>query len=261
MEEKIIKIAICDNNVGSVGTTKQVIEELFAQPELIKAVIACDLSIYCKGEDLINSEGGYDIIIQDLNFGEGLMGGYDVARWVNLNYEVEPLIIILTSQTDRAAESYDFDIRAFSFIEKRGNNSRKVGEVVLKAVREIIDTCGVVVKVVNNGDKFFRPSEVRYIQKDGNETNVYVANGAAYPTTLTLDEWLEILPKFQFLRTHKSNIVNLDYIVGFSRDKKKVILKGQHANEIVKATKNKFQEFTAIILSHEKYLARSRRVE
>ena len=258
MEKKLIKIAICENNAELANDTKQVIEELFSQAELTKARIKCDPIIYYKGEDLINSKQEYDIIIQDLNLGEGLMGGYDIARWVNQNYEIDPLIIILTHLVDQAEESYDFDIRAFSFIEKRPQNSQKIQEVLLKAVRELIDTHGVVVKVVNNGEKFFRPSEVRYIQKEGNETNVHVANGSYYPTNLTLDEWLEILPKFQFLRTHKSNIVNLDYIVGFSRDKKKVILTDQQDGEVVKATKDKFKEFAATVLSHERYLAKRR---
>ena len=256
MEEKLIKIAICDRNLKVANNTKHVITELFKNSELANALVKCDLAIYAKGEDLINSKQEYHIIIQDLNLGEGLMDGYDVARWVNLNYEIEPFIIILTCQTNRGAESYDFDIRAFSFIEKRLVNEQKLQEAVLKAVREIIDTHGVVVKVVNSGDKFFRSSEVRYIQKDGNETIVHVANGTSYPTYLTLDEWTKILPNGQFLKTHKSNIVNLDYIIGFSRDKKKVILSHQQDGEIVKATKDKFNEFTTTILNHEKYLAK-----
>jgi len=258
MEEKTIKIAICENNGKLVYGAKQVIEELFSQSELTDASLKCEVGIYYYGEDLISSKKEYDIIIQDLFFKEGMLGGYDVARWVNLNYEIKPLIIILTSLTDQVAGSYDFDIRAFSFIEKRENNSQKIGEVLLKAIREIIDTRGIVVKVVNSGEKFLRPSEMRYIQKDGNETNVHVVNGAFYPTNLTLDEWLEILPKLQFLRTHKSNIVNLDYIIGFSRDKKRVILKDPQDGEVIKATKDKFKEFNSIILSHERYLARRR---
>ena len=256
--EKQVSIAICEHNVELANDTKQLIEELFSQPELTKAMIKCDPSIYYKGEDLIKNKKEYDIVILDLDLGEGMMCGYDVARYINQNYEIEPLIIILTTRKDQGEMSYDFDIRAFSFLEKRPHNSQKVQEVVLKAVREIIDTRGVVVKVVNSGEKFFRPSEVRYIQKEGNETNVHVTNGAYYSTYLTLDEWLEILPKHQFLRTHKSNIVNLDYIIGFSRDKRKVILKDGQTGEIVKATKDKFKEFSATVLSHEKYLARRR---
>ena len=256
--EKQIKIAICESNAELANDTKQMIENLFSQPELTSALIKCDLSIYYKGEDLVNSKKEYDIIIQELSLGEGMLGGYDMARWVNQNYEIEPLIIILTNLVDQGEESYDFDIRAFSFIEKKPHNSQKIQDVILKAIREIIDTRGVIVKVVNSGEKFFRPSEVRYIQKEGNETNVHVANGAYYSTNLTLEEWLEILPKPQFLRTHKSNIVNLDYIIGFSRDKRKVILKDGQAGEVVKATKDKFKEFTATILSHEQYLARRR---
>ena len=258
MKENLIKIAICETNVELAKNTKQVIKELFNQPELIRAMVKCVIHTYDKGEDLINSKKEYDIIIQDLDFGEGLMGGYDVARWVNLNYDVTPFIIILTTLIDQGAQSYDFDIRAFSFIEKRCDNFQKIQMVVLKAVREIIDTRGVVVKVVNQRDKFFRPSEIRYIQKEGNETYVHVVNGASYPTNLTLDEWLEILPKPQFLRTHRSNIVNLDYIIGFSRDKKKVILKDQQEGEIIKATKDKFKEFTVIIWRYEKHLAKRR---
>jgi len=258
VEGKLIKIAICERNLKVANETRQAIAELFSNSELTNALIKCDLEVYDKGEDLINSKQEYHIVIQDLNLGEGLMDGYDVARWVNMNYETKPYIIILTCQTNRGAESYDFDIRAFSFIEKRLVNQQKLREAVLQAVREIIDTHGVVVKVVNSGDKFFRPSEVRYIQKDGNETIVHVANGTSYPTNLTLDEWTKLLPKLQFLKTHKSNIVNLDYIIGFSRDKKKVILSDHQDGEIIKATRDRFKEFTTTILNHEKYLAKRR---
>jgi len=259
MEENLIKIAICEKNLQIANITRQAIVELFASSELTNARVVCDLKIYVKGEDLINSKQEYDIIIQDLNFGDNLMDGYDVARWVNKNYEMKPFIIILSCQTNCAAQSYDFDIRAFSFIEKRLVNHQKLQEAVLHAVREIIDTLGVIVKIVSSGEKFFRASDIRYIQKDGNETIVHVTNGTSYPTSLTLDEWTKKLPRLQFLKTHKSNIVNLDYIIGFSRDKKRVILTKEKEGEFVKATRDKFNEFTSTILKHERYLAKRNR--
>ena len=98
--DKKIRIAICEDNHEYASAIKQIIHALFEQKGLVG--VDFEIDVYYSGEDLIISPNQYDIILQDLDLGIGKMHGFEVARWVNKNYDIQPKIIILTSLIDQA---------------------------------------------------------------------------------------------------------------------------------------------------------------
>jgi len=244
MVGKKIKIAICEDEKAQAMEFKRIIEEMALKVDLKNENISLLINIYHTGEDLKNSSNEYDIILQDVDLGEDRINGYDVAKWINIHCEIEPFIIILTGLEDQAEASNEFGVKASGFIKKGTGASAKIKETVLKFIKLSIDVKGITVKVVKKGEMSFQYNSIRFISKDGNETYVHLTDGTSHPTHLTLTEWKKQLCDKQFYLVHKSNIVNLDFIIEFSDEKDQVILRNQKLNEEIKIAKEKYKKIT-----------------
>ncbi len=64
----------------------------------------------------------------------------------------------------------------------------------------------------NEGIHFLMPAEIIRCEASGNYTIFYVNGGKQRMTSRTLGEYEELLGPFHFIRTHKSHLVNRDYI-------------------------------------------------
>lgn len=62
------------------------------------------------------------------------------------------------------------------------------------------------------GVHFLMPSEVMRCEASGNYTVFHVGDGKQLITSKTLGEYEDLLSPFHFIRTHKSHLVNLEYI-------------------------------------------------
>ena len=69
-------------------------------------------------------------------------------------------------------------------------------------------------------------SDIVHIAADSNYSVFYLYNGEKITVSKVLKEYEEILPEHQFIRVHKSSIINLDYVLGYnSRNGLEVTLK------------------------------------
>jgi len=249
MIEKLIKIAICEDSKIQALEIKKIIEELVEEFDFKNENIRLLIGIYHSGEALKASDEEYDIILQDVDLGKNLMNGYDVAKWANTHYTVEPLIIILTSLKDQDVASNEYGVKSSGFIRKGIDASEEIKKKVLQFITLIVDTRGVIVNITKIGEMYFQIHMIRYIDKVGNETYIHLSDGMSYPTKWTLQQWEKHLPKYRFYSMRRCNLVNFDYVSGFSEKKDQVILKHRTAHEKVKIAK----ENSKII--HEAWIA------
>lgn len=69
-------------------------------------------------------------------------------------------------------------------------------------------------------------SDIVHIAADSNYSVFYLYNGEKITVSKVLKEYEEILPEHQFIRVHKSSIINLDYVLDYnSRNGLEVSLK------------------------------------
>lgn len=69
-------------------------------------------------------------------------------------------------------------------------------------------------------------SDIVHIAADSNYSIFYLYNGEKITVSKVLKEYEEILPEHQFIRVHKSSIINLDYVLDYnSRNGLEVTLK------------------------------------
>lgn len=65
------------------------------------------------------------------------------------------------------------------------------------------------------GFTFVNLSEIIRCEAEGNYTKIYIADGTTHLITKTLKHYEEILSERNFFRTHKSHLINLEYVRRF----------------------------------------------
>lgn len=97
-----------------------------------------------------------------------------------------------------------------------------------------------------SGALFFSPSEIIRLEGEGNYTRFYLSGDKKYLSAKTMKEYEEILVQHNFLRIHKSHLVNRNFIDNY-KNEGAVILKDhtslpvsrQRKQEIALALKSK----------------------
>lgn len=149
----------------------------------------------------------YDLVFLDLNLNS--KSGFEVLQDINSN---NFLTIIVSAHTDQAIKAFEYGVldfvpkpvfedRLFKSLEKvqlRSNNETGIKKIFIKNknITEAIPLSSVI---------YFRPAD--------HYTEIILANGNKKLHNLSLDKIEKILPA-QFERTHRSYIVNTNFIIG-----------------------------------------------
>lgn len=68
------------------------------------------------------------------------------------------------------------------------------------------------------GFKLFEPHTISHLEADSNCTLIHFTDGSRYLDTRTLKVYEDMLDPLQFIRTHRSHLVNIDQIREYLRD-------------------------------------------
>lgn len=82
-------------------------------------------------------------------------------------------------------------------------------------------------KLVIHNEKsivYLKVGEIMRCEADGHYTTFFLKNGNSMVASKTLKEYESILPQSSFFRVHKSHLINLGYVVQFSREGGDVII-------------------------------------
>lgn len=187
---------------------------------------ALEAMIFLKSQNV-------DLIFLDINLPK--ISGIDFLRAL----PNPPHIILTTAFSDYALESYelnvtDYLLKPFSFerFSKAVNkvlpnsNSASTNELYIKSGFEHI-------KIIIE--------DILFIKSDADYTEI-ITEKKKYLSNESLRHWLEVLSKHQFIRTHKSYIINTKKIEKFSRNT--VTISQNHKLPIGRAFKEDFIAFT-----------------
>jgi len=88
-----------------------------------------------------------------------------------------------------------------------------------------------------DGVLFFMVNEIIRFEADGSYTKIVLTNRKPLVASRTMKNFEEMLEDFDFLRIHKSHLVNREHIKGVSSDRDRVILKDATEVEISRRKK------------------------
>jgi two-component system LytT family response regulator len=152
-----------------------------------------------------------EVIFLDINLsGEN---GFELIEQVNVNFK----IIFVTAYNEYAIRA--FEINAFDYILKPLNKERiaKTVERLLHnthaAPQKLQYTLDDTVFLASGKRAFFlRLKDIRYIQADSCYSKIILSDKISKYSAKTLKKWGEILPQNEFVRIHRSFIININHI-------------------------------------------------
>lgn len=220
-KEKMIKVFICDDEQSFVVYFRELLEKIFSDFAPKAEITSFDSPEKCL-EEVRKSYEPPDVVFLEIDMGE--MNGFDLAREI----KKESCEVLIVFVTDRHELVFDcFDCHPFSFVRKSG------GEQVR---RELERTCRDIccffnqkklVKIQNvySGTEYLSANDILFVETD-NHYLVWTYRGDGHPIKErgSMENAIEKLRNFRFIRPHCSYLVNASHIKSFSTKFKTIVL-------------------------------------
>lgn len=225
-----------------------VVDDSLLQSLLITKLISTHPSLELVGEyrNGVEAHRGLQKVKTDLLFLDiemPLVSGFDFLDKLT----VRPLIIFITGKTDHAFKAFNYD--AVDYLQKPIKKER-----FLNAAQKAITTHSLKGDLESGSNNFIfiksnlkkqkvYLNELRYIQALGDYAKI-VTNFDSLVVLSTMKAFESQLPEHQFLRIHKSYIVNISKVTRFNSksvdlDKnEKLPLSRNRKNDLKKAMEN-----------------------
>ncbi len=231
--ESGVKIAICDDEAAGRESVERMCRAFFEEKE--RFVGMPDIQVFASGKEMAASGGDYDILLLDIEMPE--QDGIDIKEYYETNRK-RTRIIFTTSHRERVLEAFGRNVVSFLVKPLCKESFQKAMEKALS------DLCGLVLEIEENGETFLIPvKQIKYIEAQDKYTLAVTETGE-YLMRRTMKFWESALPCQDFVRIHKSYLINLEY---FDKKGDEVRLDKGKAVTISRLRKNgimeKYKEF------------------
>lgn len=188
-----LKVGICDDNETDLQAMYQI------SRNTISAIgMECEIKTFGSGVELLQEIHEMDLLILDIEM-PGITG---IEIKEELQWEdQEHLIIFVSDHEERMNVAYG--IHVLSFIPKKDMEDQ-LPEFIEKAMhmRE---------RYVNLDGKL-DSRMIKYIKSARSYCDLYLKGGEMQDTRVSMKQYEKILTKVDFLRVHRSYLVNLRYV-------------------------------------------------
>lgn len=210
----MLKIAVCDDDKAMLRVLTDKIGEIYKQNS-----IAFEIRSFLSGTNFLNShkEHSFDVVFLDIDMPE--VNGFDIAEQVNNSGET--LIVFVTSHDELVYSSIKF--RPFRFIRKNYLET-ELGETLTAANTELMkrNSARKFMFQTKSGEVFEDLQLVEYIEIFGHWLLVHIKDNKSLECYGSLSDMERELNNYDFVRTHKSYLVNCRYI--YSIEKNQLVL-------------------------------------
>lgn len=213
-EEKMITVAVCDDDKCIVEHLKKYIEKI--SEELgVKSTV--DRFWTPQELDIVMEyDGHFDIIFMDVEFAN--VNGIEMAAKIQKNHE-DIIFIFVTGYIEYVQRA--FNVKTMGYVLKPYEYD-SIKECFKRALNKIEHTGYVSIQWNKHFIKI-NTNHIMYIHSEGRKLQFVCKNGKEYWEYEKLDNLEEkLLNENNFIRIHKSYLVNFDYVKMY--DFKKVII-------------------------------------
>jgi two-component system LytT family response regulator len=167
----------------------------------------------CRGAvDLINMFNPQLIFLDIQLSGET---GFDLLEMIDASIK----IIFVTAYDEYAIRA--FDVNAIDYLLKPVNPDRlkvSIERIIIREkakkreARNYEYSDSIYVRLNNFASRFIKISSITFIEPVGNYSKIVTIEGKHCLVLKTLKQWLEELPDTNFVRIHRSSIVNIEHV-------------------------------------------------
>ncbi len=199
----MLNFGICDDNVNILDKFSKILENIFMKYEY-DAKIGIKTSDVDELLDYVN-DNKTDVLILDINL-KSNKSGLEIASKVRERNK-NTYFIFTTAHLEYAMMAYKF--KTFDYLAKPVTSER-LEETIVRLFEDINGKPKQYIKV-DNKKTIIDSSEILYIKRDGMKL-IFHTKSRDYETYSSFNKIMDSLPS-NFIRAHKSFIVNLDNIV------------------------------------------------
>lgn len=151
-----------------------------------------------------------DLVFLDIDL--GVNSGFDLLEKIDTGFRV----IFVTAHNEFAIRA--FEVNALDYLlkpvwpDRLGNCIRKLGNPFSDKLPENLDVQDQILVKIKSGSKFIKVNEITCIEACGDYSRIHSSKRFSGLVHHTLKRWIERLPAKEFIRVHKSFIVNIYFI-------------------------------------------------
>jgi two-component system LytT family response regulator len=221
----MIRCIAIDDEPLALRQVKNYIERI----EKLDLVALCSNAI--EAQELLKTEQ-VDLLFVDINMPD--INGIDFVRGLT----DPPLVIFTTAYSEYALEGFrlnavDYLLKPFSFddfsraAEKacslrelhRMRDERVASVSTIESIDEATDNNDYISLKSDYKVNLVRYNDIIYIESVGEYIRLHLKDGSKLTTLFRLKNMETELPQKNFMRVHRSYIVNIDYVSSFARGK------------------------------------------
>ena len=232
----MLNFVLCDDIPAVLNRLAKMLESIFINNN-IDAEIGLKASTAEEVIDYIN-KNKVDVLILDINL-KSKTTGCDIADIVRKKNK-DVYIIFTTGHLEYALIAYKY--KTFDYLPKPVTDER-LEETILRLMEDIKSTPSKFIRL-NNNKTIINQDEVNYIKRDGMKL-VFCTDTRTYETYSSFKKIKDCLPE-NFVRCHKSYIVNVKNISDINSNKNTILFSpnescsigAKYKNEIMEVIKN-----------------------
>ena len=228
-----IKIAICDDEATDRENIERMCRTYFEDREVSAEMP--DIHVFSSGKEITALEEEYDILFLDIEMPE--QDGISIKEYFE-SKQKQTRIVFTTSHQERVLEAFGRNVVSFLPKPLCGKKFQNVME------KTLTDICGPSLEIEDGGVTLVIPvRQIRYIEAQDKYTLAVTETGE-HLMRRTMKFWENSLLSQDFVRIHKSYLVNLEY---FEKKGDEVLLDKGKTVKISRLRKNgvieKYKDF------------------
>ena len=209
----MLNFVVCDDNIVILNRLAKIIESIFMRHDIDGTI---GLASNSAEEVLKYTDINHvDVLILDINL-KSDMTGCDIADIVRKKNK-DIYIIFTTAHLEYALIAYKY--KTFDYLPKPVSEE-KLEDTILRLIDDMSTSPSKFIRL-NNSKTIINQSEVNYIKRDGMKL-VFCTNNRNYEVYSSFNKIESCLPD-NFVRCHKSFIVNVDNIADIKTSKNTIL--------------------------------------
>ena len=242
----MLNFVVCDDNMHILDKISKILESIFIEHNfdaniIFKTTSANDVLSYIQ-----NNYNKIDVLLLDINL-KSEVSGLDIAK--NLRkYNKNTYIIFTTGHLEYVMMAYKY--KTFDYLPKP-ITFEKIEETVIRLFNDISNNSNKYLKLVSK-NMLINEDDIYYIKKDGMRA-IFISPDQTYEIYNSFSKIQNSLPS-NFIRCHKSYIVNINKISDIRININKIYFKNNISCSIGPKYKNNLLEVINNHGNNTKYL-------
>lgn len=230
----MLNFVICDDEVNMLNRLSTLFEKTFVKNDF-SAKIVLKTSDYRKVISYMSSNI-VNVVVLDIEFKNSNMNGLNIAEEIR-KINKDCYIIFITSHFEYLMQAYDY--KTFAYLFKNSLSVDTLSDTLSRLFDDISGNSRKFLKIDNKGT-FIDLNDIQFIEKNGMKL-IYHTSHEKFETYNSFSKIEDSLPE-NFVRCHKSFVVNIDNIANISLSNNSITFKNNDVCYIGPKYKNCFME-------------------